>query len=70
MIGAQLEGLLGRLGMGLAALASVAVPLALMWAVLALWLGRTQQKMAAATAGSPAAGRAGPEQRALPQSSP
>jgi AAA family ATP:ADP antiporter len=48
VVGAQVEGLLGRLGMGLAALASVAVPLALMWAVLALWLGRTQQRMAAA----------------------
>jgi AAA family ATP:ADP antiporter len=47
VVGAQVEGLLGRLGMGLAALASVAVPLALMWAVLALWLGRTQQRMAA-----------------------
>ena len=47
VVGAQVEGLLGRLGMGLAALASVAVPLALMWAVLALWLGHTQQRMAA-----------------------
>lgn len=46
VVGAQLEGLLGRLGMGLAALASVAVPLALLWAALALWLGRTQQRMA------------------------
>ncbi len=47
VVGAQLEGLLGRLGMGLAALASVALPLALVWAALALWLGRTQQRMAA-----------------------
>ena len=47
VVGAQLEGLLGRLGMGLAALASVAVPLAVLWAALALWLGRTQQRMAA-----------------------
>ena len=47
VVGAQLEGLLGRLGMGLAALASVAVPLALLWAALAIWLGRTQQRMAA-----------------------
>lgn len=47
VVGAQLEGLLGRLGMGLAALASVAVPLALLWAGLAIWLGRTQQNMAA-----------------------
>lgn len=49
VVGAQLEGLLGRLGMGLAALASVAVPLALLWAALALWLGRTQQRMAASS---------------------
>ena len=48
VVGAQLEGLLGRLGMGLAALASVAVPLALLWAGLALWLGCTQQRLAAA----------------------
>ncbi|TEA77726.1 NTP/NDP exchange transporter [Allopusillimonas ginsengisoli] len=45
--GAQLEGALGRLGIGLAAVASVAVPLAMVWAALALWLGRTQQRMAA-----------------------
>ena len=45
--GAQVEGLLGRLGMGLAALASVAVPLALAWAALGIWLGRTQRGMAA-----------------------
>lgn len=49
--GAQVEGLLGRLGMGLAALASVAVPLALAWALLGLWLGRAQRTTAA---GSPA----------------
>lgn len=48
VVGAQVEGLLGRLGMGLAAVASVAVPLALMWAVLGLWLGRTQQSIATA----------------------
>lgn len=46
--GAQLEGALGRLGMGLAAVASVAVPLAVVWAALAVWLGRTQQRIAAA----------------------
>ena len=44
--GAQLEGALGRLGMGLAAVASVAVPLAIVWAALALWLGRMQQRIA------------------------
>jgi hypothetical protein len=39
-VGAQTEGLLGRLGMGLAALAAVAVPLAIVWAALGVWLGR------------------------------
>ena len=42
VVGAQLEGLLGRLAMGLGALASAAIPLALAWAVLGLWLGRAQ----------------------------
>jgi ATP:ADP antiporter, AAA family len=44
VMGAQAEGLLGRLGMGLAALASVAIPLALAWAALGIWLGRAQQR--------------------------
>jgi AAA family ATP:ADP antiporter len=43
VIGAQTEGLLGRLGVGLAALASVAVPLALIWIALGLWLGHAQR---------------------------
>jgi AAA family ATP:ADP antiporter len=47
VVGAQVEGLLGKLGMGLAALASVAVPLALAWAALGIWLGRRQQGLAA-----------------------
>jgi AAA family ATP:ADP antiporter len=42
VVGAQSEGLLARLGMGLAALAAFAVPLALAWMVLGLWLGRAQ----------------------------
>lgn len=46
VVGAQLEGLLGRLGMGLAAIASVVVPLALVWAALGFWLGRVQQRLA------------------------
>jgi ATP:ADP antiporter, AAA family len=46
VVGAQTEGLLGRLGMGLAALASVAVPLALAWAALGIWLGRAQRRRA------------------------
>ncbi|MGE3160701.1 MAG: NTP/NDP exchange transporter [Burkholderiales bacterium] len=44
VVGAQTEGLLGRLGMGLAALASVAVPLAAAWLVLGVWLGRAQSR--------------------------
>ena len=46
VLGAQVEGALGKLGMGLAGLATVAVPLALLWAVLGLWLGRAQQRAA------------------------
>ncbi len=46
VVGAQAEGLLGRLGWGLVALASVAVPLAFAWAVLGIWLGRTQRRLA------------------------
>jgi AAA family ATP:ADP antiporter len=46
VVGAQTEGLLGRFGMGLAALASVAVPLALVWAALGVWLGRAQARQA------------------------
>jgi AAA family ATP:ADP antiporter len=47
VIGAQTEGLLGRLGMGLAALASLAVPLAVVWVALGLWLGHAQRERAA-----------------------
>ncbi|MCK8515022.1 MFS transporter [Methylonatrum kenyense] len=46
VVGAQTEGLLGRLGMGLAGIASVAIPLALVWAALGIWLGRAQQRLA------------------------
>ncbi|HCN73606.1 MAG TPA: MFS transporter, partial [Pusillimonas sp.] len=43
-VGAQTEGLLGRLGMGLAGLAAFAVPLAVLWAMLGIWLGWMQNK--------------------------
>jgi AAA family ATP:ADP antiporter len=46
VLGAQTEGLLKLLGLGLAALASVAVPLALVWGGLGLWLGRAQRARA------------------------
>lgn len=46
VVGAQMEGLLGRLAMGLAALASLAIPLALVWGALGVWLGREQRRIA------------------------
>jgi len=45
-LGAQTEGWLARLGMGLYALAIVVVPLAVAWAALGLWLARRQSRMA------------------------
>jgi ATP:ADP antiporter, AAA family len=53
VVGAQAEGLLGRLGLGLTALASVAIPLAIVWAALAVWLGREQQRHARARVSQP-----------------
>jgi AAA family ATP:ADP antiporter len=47
VVGAQTEGLLGRLGMGVIALTSVAVPLAVVWGILGVWLGRAQRVEAA-----------------------
>lgn len=43
VIGSQLDGLLKGLGMGLAGLAGFAVPLALIWMALGLWLGHARQ---------------------------
>ncbi|ATD68221.1 MFS transporter [Luteimonas chenhongjianii] len=46
VIGAQTEGVLGRLGLALGGLVSVVVPLALVWAALGIWLGRAHQRAA------------------------
>ena len=46
VVGAQVEGVLGRLGTGLAALISVSIPLAVAWAALGVWLGRRQERLA------------------------
>lgn len=46
VLGAQVEGLLRSLGFALYALAAVAVPLAVAWGVLGVWLGRRQQEAA------------------------
>ncbi|KLI98590.1 MFS transporter [Luteimonas sp. FCS-9] len=50
VVGAQTEGWLGRLGLGLAALTGAVLPLALLWAALGLWLGREQARRARAPA--------------------
>lgn len=53
--GAQTEGALMRLGMGLAALTALAVPLAAVWMALGIWLGHMQRRRAdevTATAGA------------------
>ncbi len=49
VVGAQTEGLLKQLGMGLAALATVAVPLAAVWMALGIWLGYAQRARARET---------------------
>ena len=61
VVGAQTEGALGRLGLALGGLVTVVVPLALLWTLLALWLGRAQQRRASAApvAGSRPAQSAG-----------
>src|SRR5690606_2759689 len=59
VVGAWTEGWLASFGMALVGLASVAVPLGVVWATLGLWLGRTQQAKAAADA----ADRPGPTGR-------
>jgi AAA family ATP:ADP antiporter len=47
VVGAQTEGWLGRLGMGLAGLALFAVPLAIVWMAIGVWLGYAQGGRAA-----------------------
>jgi AAA family ATP:ADP antiporter len=46
VLGAGVEGVLTRLASGLAAVISVAVPLAVVWAALGVWLGRRQEREA------------------------
>jgi AAA family ATP:ADP antiporter len=54
VLGAWTEGLLGRLGTALVGLASVAVPIAVAWGLLGLWLGRRQGALAAEFGSHPA----------------
>jgi AAA family ATP:ADP antiporter len=46
VIGAQVEGLLGRVAAGLGALVTVTIPLAVAWGALGVWLGRRQARQA------------------------
>ena len=46
VVGAQVEGALGRIGLALGGLVGVVIPLALAWAMLGIWLGRAQHKRA------------------------
>jgi ATP:ADP antiporter, AAA family len=48
LLGAWTEGWLGQLGLGLIGLAAAVVPLAAVWGMLGLWLGRRQGSMRAA----------------------
>jgi AAA family ATP:ADP antiporter len=48
LLGAWTEGWLGQLGLGLVGLVSAALPLAVVWGMLGLWLGRRQETMLAA----------------------
>ncbi|MET0290506.1 MAG: MFS transporter [Pseudoxanthomonas sp.] len=61
VIGAQAEGVLGRLGLAMGSLVGVVIPLALAWAALGVWLGRAQLRQA--TPPSNATGNAGGQQR-------
>jgi AAA family ATP:ADP antiporter len=58
VVGAQVEGVLRSLGTGLAALISVSVPLAVVWAALGVWLGRQQERQAGRRAEPALAGQA------------
>jgi ATP:ADP antiporter, AAA family len=55
--GAQIEGLLKQLGLGLVALTGVALPLAAAWMALGVWLGYAQgrqERSAKLVKGTPA----------------
>ena len=49
VIGAWMDGWLGALGLGLLGLVSAVVPMAVAWAGLGLWLGRSQASMVASS---------------------
>lgn len=60
VIGAQVEGLLKSLGLGLVALTSLVVPMAIGWTMLGVWLGRRQvAQVAGQNAATPAVSESG-----------
>ena len=60
VLGAWMDGWLGALGLGLIALVSVVVPMAVIWGALGLWLGRSQESMIASRSASEPARAPGP----------
>jgi len=50
VLGAQVEGALGRIGLALGGLVGVVVPLAFAWTALGFWLGRAHAQRAAPSA--------------------
>lgn len=66
VLGAQLEGAMARLGLAIGGLAAIAVPLALAWAALGVWLGREQQRLA----GTPPGERRDTDSTTTPESTP
>ena len=60
VVGAWTEGLLGRLGMGLAGLAGLVLPLAIVWGFLGVWLGKEQERFARSPQPSGPASRSTP----------
>ncbi len=46
VVGAWTEGLISRLGMGLFALATITIPMAIVWGALGIWLGLQQKSKA------------------------
>ncbi len=67
LIGAQAEGVLQRLGLAMGGLLSMVLPLALTWAALALWLGRSQSHYAAQQAAKSSNGAQGSADQTVAQ---
>jgi len=63
VVGAQTEGVLIGLGVGVMALTAVAVPVAVGWAVLGVWLARTQRRQAGLAAPRQRSPHAPPDRR-------